>query len=120
RAVTTQADPETLFLWLCQLRRAPYSYDWIDNFGRRSPRVPDPSLTDLEVGQKIMTIFTLTEFEPSRSLTVSMRPGWPTRLFGAISLRYAIIPTSDGQLLLSGDLWIPPIIKEHISLRRYL
>ena len=120
RAVTTQAGPEALFLWLCQLRRAPYSYDWIDNFGRRSPCVPDPSLTDLEVGQEIMTIFTLTEFEPSRSLTVSMRPGWPTRLFGAISLRYAIIPTSDGEVLLRGDLWMPPIGKVLGRLRRYL
>lgn len=120
RAVTTEADSEVLFLWLCQLRRAPYSYDWIDNFGRFSPRIPDPSLTELEVGQEIMTIFVLTEFEPNRSLTVSMRPGWPTRLFGAISLRYAIIPTSDGRVVLRGDLWMPPIGRMLGRLRRYL
>src|SRR5690606_21736321 len=29
RSVYTSAEPAALFLWLCQLRRAPYSYDWI-------------------------------------------------------------------------------------------
>jgi hypothetical protein len=120
RAVATDAAPEAIFLWLCQLRRAPYSYDWADNFGRRSPRIPGPELTQLELGQRVMTIFTLQAFEPNRSLTIVMRPGWPTRVFGAISVRYAIVAAGDGRMLLRGDLSMPPVGRWLGNTRRYL
>lgn len=46
RGITVDADPEDVWPWLCQLRLAPYSYDVLDNLGRRSPRelrgLPDP------------------------------------------------------------------------------
>ncbi len=79
-----------LFLWLCQLRRAPYSYDWVDNFGRRSPHDADPALCTPSPGDRFMTIFTLVEVEPGRSLTLRIRPGRPTRLFGEVVLTYTI------------------------------
>lgn len=100
RAVRTSATPEALFLWLCQLRRAPYSYDWIDNFARRSPQRADPAMARLALGQRFMTIFTLLAFEPGRSITLGMRPGAPSRLFGALVVEYRIdrLPGDERQL----------------------
>lgn len=106
RAVACAAGTEVIYLWLCQLRRAPYSYDWIDNFGRRSPRMPDPAMTELAVGQRVMTIFTLTSFVPGRSLTVSMNPGWPTGVFGSLDVRYDIAP-GQGASVLTARLRMP-------------
>lgn len=120
RAVETFASPEDLYLWLCQLRRAPYSYDFLDNFGQRSPRIPDSAMRTLEVGQRVMTIFSLTDFVPNRSLTISMRSGCPTRVFGAITVCYAIVPTENGRALLRGDLWMPPLGGPLGELRRSL
>jgi hypothetical protein len=38
RGVTVKTTPERLWPWVAQIRLAPYSYDWIDNLGRRSPQ----------------------------------------------------------------------------------
>lgn len=70
RAVDVEASAATLFLWICQLRLAPYSYDRIDNFGRQSPRRLVPGIDELELGQEFMRIFELVDFEPGRSVTI--------------------------------------------------
>ncbi len=77
RAVDVDAPPATLFRWLCQLRVAPYSYDWIDNFGRRSPQRLTPGLDELEPGQEFMRIFRLDSFESGRSITISTKGSGP-------------------------------------------
>ena len=46
RGVSVAAPAEAVWPWVAQVRIAPYSYDWIDNRGRRSPRelagLPEP------------------------------------------------------------------------------
>jgi hypothetical protein len=88
RAITVEASASTLFRWLCQLRVAPYSYDWIDNLGRESPRTLTAGLAPLSVGQRFMTIFELVAFEPDRHLTLLTRR--LSRLFGAVAVTYLI------------------------------
>ncbi len=78
RGVTIRASPEMVFRWLCQMRVAPYSYDWIDNGGRQSPRELLPALENLSIGQDVMKIFDLVDFERDRHLTLRVKPG--TRL----------------------------------------
>ncbi len=54
RAVHVRAPAEAVWPWVAQVRLAPYSYDWIDNLGRRSPRelagLPEP-----HVGERFTT-----------------------------------------------------------------
>jgi hypothetical protein len=90
RAVEVRAAPVTTFRWLCQLRAAPYSYDWIDNWGRRSPRRLTPGLERLAVGQEFMTIFVLADFELDRHVTVDMKRA--VGVFGAVSVTYLVKP----------------------------
>jgi hypothetical protein len=89
RGVGVAAPAQTLFRWLCQLRVAPYSYDWIDNGGRRSPRSLTPGLEQLERGQRFMGIFTLEDFEPGVHVTLATPAGSRgERLFGALRVTY--------------------------------
>jgi hypothetical protein len=86
RALDVAAPVETVFRWLCQLRVAPYSYDLIDNGGRRSPQTLTPGLEQLAVGQRMMLIFKLVEFEPGTSVTV-LSEG---RVFGRVAVTYRV------------------------------
>ena len=91
--MTVNAPPALLFRWLCQLRAAPYSYDWLDNLGRQSPRRLTPGLDRLQVGQRIMTVFQLAAFEPDRHITAVLdRPG---ALFDDLAVTYLIVPEAE-------------------------
>jgi len=91
RAIDVDAPAPLLFRWLCQLRAAPYSYDWVDNRGRRSPRQLTAGLDELAVGQQILTIFRLVSFESGRSITLESH----TRTFGGVAMTYVVAPRGD-------------------------
>jgi hypothetical protein len=93
RAVDVEAPPAVTFRWLCQLRAAPYSYDKLDNLGRRSPQTLTPGLEELQPGQRVQTIFRLIEFEPGRSMT--MLSSGP--VFGRVACTYCAERLGDGR-----------------------
>jgi hypothetical protein len=95
RAIAVAAPTEVTWRWLCQIAVAPYSYDWIDNLGRQSPRELTPGADRLEVGQTMAYIFRLVRFDEGRQWTaLTTRRG--ERLFGAVALTYAAEPDDGG------------------------
>ncbi|MFI6995902.1 hypothetical protein [Nocardia sp. NPDC050175] len=92
RAITIDAPHELVYPWLCQLRVAPYSYDLLDHWGRRSPRHRDPRLVELEVGQPFMAHFELASFVPNQHITL---------VAGKIAVTYAVHPKGTGTRLVA-------------------
>jgi hypothetical protein len=90
RAVTVRAGRETVFRWLCQLKVAPYSYDLLDNLGRRSPRTLIEGAERLDCGQRVMSIFTLLDFRQADHLTIRMDSPAAVRLFGHFTISYVV------------------------------
>jgi hypothetical protein len=105
RAISIDAPPPVVFAWLCQLRVAPYSYDLLDNTGRRSPRTRSAELTDLAVGQPFVRIFGLTyvfelaAFETNEHITLRPRQGSAMSRFAEVSNTYSVRPVGDGTRL---------------------
>ena len=98
RGISIQASKETIFAWLCQMRVAPYSYDWIDNLGRRSPQKRNPELTEIAIGQRFMSIFELSDFEVNRQITIKGLDSKPMRIvFGTGAISYLIVPSKDSR-----------------------
>jgi hypothetical protein len=106
RAVGVDAPPELVFRWLCQLRVAPYSYDLIDNFGRRSPQQLTPGLERPQVGQTFAHVFTLADVDPGRSLTIAWQGR--RRPFGELAITYAALRDRAGTRLLRRLRWDQP------------
>ena len=95
RAISVGAPVELTWRWLCQIAVAPYSYDWIDNLGRRSPRTLTPGADDLELGQTMAFVFRLVSFDAPRQWTaITTRRG--ECLFGPVGLTYAAEPDPAG------------------------
>ncbi len=98
RAISIQAPPSVTFRWLCQLRVAPYSYDLLDNLGRRSPVQLSPGTDELAVGQTFMRIFRLVSFDPGSQITLRS---------GGTAVTYAVSERETGSRLLVRVLFAP-------------
>jgi hypothetical protein len=101
RAIDVAAPPALTFRWLCQLRAAPYSYDWLDNFGRRSPPRLIPGLEQLAVGQRIMIVFRLIGFSSGTSLTVRSQSRIGDALMGSVAGSYVVRAVPEGSRLIA-------------------
>ncbi len=88
RCITISAPVSVVYRWLCQLTLAPYSFDFIDFRGRKSPERLIPGAENLRIGQNFL-IFTLTSFETNRYIAGVSRPEFHTR-YGRISVSYEI------------------------------
>lgn len=96
RGVAVHATTEQVWPWVRQLQLAPYSYDWVDNLGHRSPRdlrdLPEPQPGDamsrlagrLPVGRVLAV-------EPGEHLTVGV--------MGAV-MSYVLVPQAERTRLL--------------------
>ncbi|MFJ8578303.1 hypothetical protein [Micromonospora sp. NPDC093277] len=97
RAIDVAAPVPVVYRWLCQFKVAPYSYDLVDNPGRRSPRTLTPGAEDLAVGQKFL-IFEVVEFVRDEHLTglIAQRH---RRSYGEVAVTYRVTPTAAGTRL---------------------
>ena len=73
RGVRVEAPAEAVWPWVAQVRLAPYSYDWIDNRGRRSPRdlvgLPEPAVGDRFTTAGGRELGRIVSVDPGRQLT---------------------------------------------------
>jgi hypothetical protein len=133
RALTVQQNKSEVFKWLCQLRVAPYSYDWIDNRGQRSPRKLIPGLDNLTAGERFMEIFELLEFAPDEHITLHIDRAGANRIFGDIVISYVLRSASPSATRLLVKLlarrttyrpfaWVSPLLPwgDLIMMRRQL
>jgi hypothetical protein len=92
RAVTVRAKPEDVWPWVAQIRLGPYSYDWIDNLGRRSPQQLR-SLPEPVVGEPFTT--ALSGRRVGKIKAVSVGTELTATIMGAY-MSYVLVPTEDG------------------------
>jgi hypothetical protein len=96
RGVSVNAPTQAVWPWVTQIRLAPYSYDWFDNLGRRSPQQLQ-DLTEPVVGEPFTTAFRgrragrILSVEPGHQLTAT--------IMGAL-MSYVLVSEFNGTRLL--------------------
>ncbi len=122
RGVTVHTNPEQVWPWVGQIRLAPYSYDWIDNLGRRSPPrlqgLPEPTVGEpftTSAGRRVGRILSV---EAPYQLTA--------RIMGAVT-SYVLVSNGDTTRLLMKIVmqerrWLAPMLSvgDLIMVRRQL
>ena len=88
RAVTVRAPADQVWPWLVQLRLAPYSYDWVDNLGRRSPQ----ELRDLAPPRPGDPFTAVAGRPQGRVLALDPGRALTAEILGAV-MSYVLVPT---------------------------
>ena len=95
RGVGVAAPVDAVWPWVAQVRLAPYSYDWIDNLGRRSPRslagLPEPRVGEAFTASGGRPLGRIVSVEPGEHLTAT--------IMGAF-MSYVLVPHGDTTRLL--------------------
>ena len=94
---------------------AGYSYDWISHLGRRSPRELIPGMERLAVGQPVMTITDIVDFERDSHLTLRLRK--PGIYYPPLAVSYLIVPVDGGhcRLLVKCSLQFRPGLRDLVG-----
>ncbi|MGC4749105.1 polyketide cyclase [Micromonospora sp. DT201] len=73
RGVRVEAPAAAVWPWVAQVRLAPYSYDWIDNLGHRSPRelvgLPEPQVGEAFTATGGRKVGRIVSVDPDEQLT---------------------------------------------------
>ncbi|GAA2467917.1 polyketide cyclase [Winogradskya humida] len=76
RGVGIDAPVGAVWPWVTQIRLAPYSYDWVDNLGRRSPRelagLPEPQAGETFTATGGRSLGRIVAVGPGHQLTGSI------------------------------------------------
>lgn len=110
RGITVNAAPEQVWPWIGQIRLAPYSYDCVDNLGRRSPQ----HLTDLAEPVPGEHFTTAATRRVGRILAVQAGEHLTGRIMGAV-MSYVLVP-ADGstrlllKIVLPRRRWLAPFL----------
>lgn len=107
RSITLQAPPDAVFPWLRQMgfkRAGWYSYDLIDNLGRRSARSIEPRWQNVNTGDRVPAgplAFDAAVVDPPRAfvLCLGRSDGAPRRV--QFSLAYELRPDANGTRLVT-------------------
>ncbi|MGC4796529.1 polyketide cyclase [Micromonospora saelicesensis] len=109
RGVRIEVPAAAVWPWVAQLRLAPYSYDWIDNLGRRSPQQLE-GLPEPQVGESFTTaggrkLGRIVSVDPGRQLT--------STIMGAF-MSYVLVPQEHGttrlllKVVMQTTRWVAP------------
>ena len=111
RGVRVGAPAAAVWPWVAQVRLGPYSYDWIDNLGRRSPQrlmgLPDPRVGEAFTTAGGRKLGRIVSVDPGSQLTAT--------IMGAF-MSYVLVPQQNNatrlllKVVMRTNRWAAPAL----------